>query len=345
MTDDHKGRGGTVSGRTAADRDRIIAGLWEDGKGYRAIASTLGVTARQVETVLGHVAVLRGAGHSDAEIGRRVGLPRSSVQRLRGSAAPVSTERKSTAVTALAQMGGMQLDVLGWFLGTDRKRTYLLVRQLRKDKVVRDLEKVVAGDKWVIPTRVTASRHLGFPVREWRPSPDKAAHHRAVAQARIMLVGTDLERWISERVLWHRAGAAAAASRGGRGRTEVPHIHDGRFLGDVDGVHGWWAVEVELSRKSSTAMDVALQGAIRAAARPDEPETMVGLVYLCRSAQVLDGVNAAVERLPAELARLLPRIAIGDFDDEWTQFLADRNAAKAAKRRRRNHIHLTGEAS
>ncbi|MFE3052552.1 hypothetical protein [Nocardia sp. NPDC059239] len=330
--------------------EAIILGLRSDGRGYRDIANTLGITARQVENVLGEVGALRAAGLGHSEIGRRVGLARSTVQDLlRKERSPRSTMRKSAAVTALAEQGGMQLDVLGWFLDLDKNHTYVLVKELREEKIVRDLEKIRAGDKWVLLTRGTESRILGFPVREFRPSVKQAEHHRAVAQARIMLVGDDLERWIPERVLWHRAEIAAressskhkefSTSRNPRGG--VSHVHDGRFLGDLDGLHGWWALEVELTRKSADAMDTALRGALRAA-RDATPEKVVGLLYLCRSAGVLDGVHAAVKRLPVELSnRKELALAIGDFDDEWGDFLIQR----AAKRKRRNKTRTSKDAS
>ncbi|MFJ9367664.1 hypothetical protein ACIRRA_25040 [Nocardia sp. NPDC101769] len=330
--------------------EAIILGLRSDGRGYRDIANTLGITARQVENVLGEIGTLRAAGLGHSEIGRRVGLARSTVQDLlRKDRSPRSTMRKSAAVTALAEQGGMQLDVLGWFLNLDKNHTYVLVKELRQEKIVRDLEKIKAGDKWVLLRKGVDSRILGFPVREFRPSVKQAEHHRAVAQARIMLVGDDLERWIPERVLWHRADVAAQESKskykefstGRNPRGGVTHIHDGRFLGDVDGLYGWWALEVELTQKSSPALDIALQGALRAA-RNATPEKVVGLLYLCRTARVLDGLQAAMERLPAELSnRKELALAFGDFDDEWGDFLARR----AAKRKRRTKTRTSKDAS
>ncbi|MFD0000768.1 hypothetical protein [Nocardia sp. NPDC127526] len=342
----HEGKG-RYAGLEGEDRDKMIRGLRDLGEGYRQIADRLGLTARQVEIVLGEVARLHTAGHSDGEIGRRVGLPRSTVQRLRGGAS-VSNTRKSTALTALSEQGGMQLDVLGWFLGMDKSHTYVLVKQLRDDHLVRKLEQIQPGEKWVITNKGTASRFLGWSVKEWRTSLKQAAHHRAVAQARIMLVGDDLEAWISERALQHRAELAANEthsrkkefSTGRAPREGLPHIHDGRFLGQVQGLYGWWALEVELSRKADDALDTALRGAIRAA-RDATPEKVVGLLYLCRTAGVMDGVNAAAERLPPEVKAIDIGFAVRDFDDIWHDFLTRR----AAKPRRRNPIHASKDQS
>ncbi|MGW5109143.1 hypothetical protein [Nocardia sp. NPDC004123] len=194
---------------SADERDTLIRKLRELGESYRDIADRLGLTARQVETVLGEITALRSAGHPDAEIGCRVGLPRSTVHRLRGKSEPRSNARKATALTLLSQHGGMQLDLLGRFLRMERPHVYVLVRQLREDKLVRPLEQVQAGEKWVVATPATASRFLGWQVQPWRPSLGRVAHHRAVAQARLMLVGSDLEAWVSERELWHRAQRAS----------------------------------------------------------------------------------------------------------------------------------------
>ncbi|MFJ9365197.1 hypothetical protein ACIRRA_12355 [Nocardia sp. NPDC101769] len=317
------------------ERDTLIRNLRELGEDYRQIVKRLGVTARQVETVLGEIASLRSAGHPDAEIGRRVGLPRSTVQRLRGTTEPRSDLRKATALTLLTQHGGMQLDLLGQFLGMGRPHVYVLVRQLREENLVRPLERVQVGEKWVVATPTTASRFLGWPVQNWRPTLGRVVHHRAVAQARLMLVGVDLEAWVSERELWHRAQRVSRQSRSKRTEfaTGRAHIHDGLFRGRLMGVQGWWALEVELTCKSAASMDQALQGAIRAA-RDMEPEELVGLLYLCRTARVSDGVHAAAERLPPEIQRLNLALVVRDFDDDWGRYLATQATKTTASQSR-----------
>ncbi|MEV0294218.1 hypothetical protein [Nocardia sp. NPDC050710] len=340
-------------------RDQIIAGLRGCGLSYRDIAQLLGIRARQVETVLGEVAALRGRGVSQVEIGRRVGLPRTTVQDLlRKGRAPRSTPRKTTVLRATSEMHAMQLDVLGWFLGMERNHVYELANRLHAEGHIKDLEDVLSGQKWVIPTRVTTSKHLGWRTADWTPPNGLAEHYRAVAQARIMLVGPDPDLWVSERILRHRIGKTAGAKRGAEFEVSTgrdpkmghPHVHDGRFLGVVQGMRGWWALEVELSKKDPEYMDIALRGAIRAA-RDSVTESMVGVLYLCRSAKVADNVTAASERLPeAEFARLSLHLVIRDFDLDWSkwldQYTARRKAAKAASpnRRRRTLVHLTQEA-
>ncbi|MGW5751288.1 hypothetical protein [Nocardia rhamnosiphila] len=328
------------------ERAEIATAMRAAGKFYRDIARRLGISARKVEAVLGEIAALKASGHSQSEIGRAVGLPRTTVQDLlRSPASPRLTARKSAALSGLSDMSGMQLDVLAQFLGMSMNHTYVLVAELAQAKLVHPLKQVQPGAKWVYPTRDTAAQYLGWKPREWTPPLMYANHYRAVAQARIMLVGADPQRWVSERVLRRRAEQAAdrgallsssLAPQAGR-----PHVHDGRFARLVRGQQQWWALEVELTRKTITAMDIALQGAIRAARDSvAEPEPCVGLLYLCRSASVIDGVNAAAERLPAEFSALSLELVIQDFDDEWTQFLARKNASKA-----RRGLHITKEAS
>ena len=341
-------------------REEIIDGLRHANPpmGYRRIADLLGIPARKVELVLGECAALAAVGFSQGEISRRVGLPRSTVQDLlRSKGSRVSNARRTAVLTVLAQMRGMQLDVLGWFLDMDRNHVYVLVRRLREDKLVHGLEQVQPGEKWVYPTRESASRYLGWPAKQWVPPTGLAEHYRVVAQARIMLVGAAPDRWVSERQLIRRARTLSPGTkRGGlgfsTGREPAPgvlHIHDGRFHGVARGTgrRGWWALEVELSRKDNQHLDVALQGAIRSALRRDEPETMIGVLYLCRSVAVREGLYRAADRLPPEL-RNLPEfdLVISDFDDQWSEFLANRaNQKAAAQRQRRTLIQLAKEAS
>ncbi|MGN2640519.1 hypothetical protein ACTD5D_31440 [Nocardia takedensis] len=340
-------------------RDTIVAGLRGAGLSYRDIAQLLGIRARQVESVLGEVAALRERGVSQVEIGRRVGLARTTVQDLLGTRrTPRSTPRKTAALRALSEMHAMQLDVLGWFLGMERNHVYELAKRLQTEGLIKPLEDVLSGAKWVIPTRFTASKYLGYRTADWMPPNGLAEHYRAVAQARIMLVGPAPELFVSERVLRHRVGKTAGVksgaefevSTGREPRMGHPHVHDGRFLGVVEGSRGWWALEVELSKKDPEYMDLALRGAIRAA-RDSVVESMVGVLYLCRGAKVAANVTAASERLPsAEFGRLALDLVIRDFDTEWSRWLreytARRESAKAASgnRRRRTLAHLSQEA-
>jgi hypothetical protein len=321
-------------------RDQVITGMWEDGATYADIRDKLGLTARQVEAVLGQAAALRAAGHSFTEIGRRIGLSRSTIQGLFLTDKRQLSARANAVVEALAEMYGMQVDVLGWMFKMEPTHVYRLVRELRTHRLVvpQLIEVRKPGAKWVVPTGAAAASYLGWQPRTvWRPGARHAEHYRAVAQARVMLVGADPELWVAERYLRHAAEVRAwkARTRSGRGSaTAGAHIHDGRFLGAVGGEFGWWALEVELTQKSTTNLDLAMRGAIQSA-RDAEPDPVTGLLYLCRGAGVLRAVGAAYDRLPIELARVPVKFAIGDFDEEWTKFLRTRETMRTANRPQR----------
>ncbi|MFI6364165.1 hypothetical protein ACIBG0_15595 [Nocardia sp. NPDC050630] len=337
-------------------RTQIVGGLRDLPKPltYREIAQLLGISLRQVERCLGEAAALRGQGLTKREVAEEIGVPYGSLGRvLSVPHRKTVTARQDAALAALTDMHGMQVDVLAWFLNTSLSSAYDLAAILIERGLVHPLVEVQPGRAWVYPKPDTAARYLSWRPKDWKPPLMYANHYRAVAQARIMLVGSDPQLWVSERILRRRAEIAASETRSGQlmfstGRApkrDRPHVHDGRFLGEVDGKHGWWALEVELTEKKDRAqMDAALAGALRAA-RDSVEESVVGLLYLCRSARVQDVVNAAYDRLPRELADLSLLFATGDFDDEWTKFLAARNQARAAKRRARNGLHISKEAS
>lgn len=358
MMIDHKQKTARWAALEVEARDEIIAGLRDAGLTYQDISRLLGVRARRVESTLGEVSEMHGRGLSVSEISARVGLPRSTAY---GLISPgrrsQSTSRKTAVLSALSQMHGMQLDTLGWFLGMERNHVYSLVADLVRASEVFELKQVQPGEKWVVPTRITAARYLGWRPAEWQPPLMYAEHYRAVAQARVMLVGADPKSWVSERTLRHRiqgetqpgprSKSATPISSGREPKLGRPHIHDGHFLGVVENRHGWWALEVELSKKQPEAMDIALRGAIRAA-RDSETEPMVGVLYLCRTTSVLDNVHDAASRLPrAEFDGLALDLVIRDFDAYWSRWLSryaelrEANKAASPNRRRRTLIHLT----
>lgn len=353
---DHKQKVAQWAALEVDQRDEIIAGLRDAGLTYQAIARLLGVRARRVEATLGEIGTMHANGLSLSEISARVGLPRSTVHVIAGPGRRLSTSRRTAVLAALSDMHGMQVDTLGWFLGIERNHVYALVANLVRSNDVHELKQVQPGEKWVVPTRITAATYLGWRPAEWQPPLMYAEHYRAVAQARIMLVGSDPQLWVSERTLRHRMQSAeggprakqpASVSSGREPKLGRPHIHDGRFLGVVEGHHGWWALEVELSKKQPEAMDIALRGAIRAA-RDSDTEPMVGVLYLCRTPSVYDNVTAASERLPkAEFGDLALDLVINDFDARWSRWLKRyaelREAKKAASpnRRRNTLIHLS----
>ncbi|MGV9616278.1 hypothetical protein [Nocardia xishanensis] len=346
----HKMRMARWASMERRHRDQIVGGLRDAGLTYSQISRTLGISLAQVERCLGEATALRGLGLTKQQVADEIGVPYGSLGRI---LPPVRrqalTARQNAALAAVSDMHGMQVDVLAWFLSTTLSSAYDLADSLITSGQVHPLISAQRGRAWVVPKRDTAARYLGWRPAEWKPTLMYANHFRAVAQARIMLVGPDPTLWVSERTLRHRAEIAASESKsrhlefstGRAPKRNRPHVHDGRFLGAVDGHHGWWALEVELTAKRERAhMDLALQGAVRSALH-SEDEPVIGLLYLCRSAAVLDLVNAAYKRLPAELRSDRLLWAIGDFDDEWTTFLAHRHRTKAAAR----GLHISKEAS
>ncbi|WP_407942422.1 helix-turn-helix domain-containing protein [Nocardia salmonicida] len=237
MKIDHKQKTARWAALEVEARDEIIAGLRDSGLTYRDISRVLGVRARRVVAALGEISALHSRGLSLTEISARVGLPRSTVHVLVGAARPLSTGRKTAVLAAMSQMHGMQVDTLGWFLGMERNHVYALVADLVRANEVHELKQVQPGEKWVVPTRITAARYLGWRPPEWQPPLMFAEHYRAVAQARVMLVGSDPQSWVSERTLRHRVQgetqpgprkSTATVSSGREPKLGRPHIHDGR---------------------------------------------------------------------------------------------------------------------
>ncbi|WP_280471825.1 hypothetical protein [Nocardia cyriacigeorgica] len=347
----HNTKGQRYQSLERRHRVQIIGGLRDQGMGYGEIARTLGITLAQVEKCLGEAAALREQGMTKQEVADEIGVPYGSLRRVLVVTRRGVTARQSAALAAASDMHGMQVDVLAEFFNISLSSAYDLAKALRERGLIHPLETVQPGRAWLYPKREVAERYLGWRPKEWRPPLMFANHYRAVTQARIMLVGSDPQLWVSERTLRRRAEVAATETKSGQlmfstGRSPQagrPHVHDGRFLGAVDGQHGWWALEVELTRKREPKkIDLALQGAIRAA-RDSEEEQIIGLLYLCGSEPVINTVNAAYQRLPRELAELKLLFAIGDFNDEWTKFLTNRRRTRAANRG--PVLHLSQEAS
>ncbi|MBO0853598.1 MAG: hypothetical protein J2P18_07505 [Nocardia sp.] len=341
-------------------RPQIVAGLRAAGLTYSEIRRTLGISLRQVEQHAGEGAALRAQGYSVAEIAAELGVPAGSMGRvLPGPRASELTERHTEVLAAASHMHGMQIDVLAEFLNVYESSAYAIARVL-VDNGHASMAKVQRGRAWLVPKRDVAARYLGWRPPEWVPSLMFAQHYRAVAQARVMLVGSDPQLWVSERVLRHEAARRVRVEAEARNRKPVlefstsrepvagrPHIHDGWFCGVVDGLYGWWALEVELTEKDPHHLDSALSGAFRSA-RDAQPHRLVGLLYLCRTDRVIAAVKAAKKRLPQELSALQLELAIGDFDAEWDQHLATRRRMRDAAKANRLHtnlIRLSKEAS
>ncbi|WP_194819314.1 hypothetical protein [Nocardia sp. XZ_19_385] len=337
-------------------RAQIVDGLRTTGMAYREIARALGISLSKVEKCLGEAAELRCQGLTKKEIAAELGIPYGSVGRLLPAAHRRGLSgRQDLLLSVVSDMHGVQVDVLAELMRAELSTIYEFATLLIEQGQLHPLTRVQPGRAWVYPTPRTASRYLGWQAKDWTPPLTHANHYRAVAQARAMLVGSDPQRWVSERRLRHLATQAAAMSRqpalfstGREPRQGRFHIHDGWFLQRVGRELQWWAVEVELTRKMPQAMDIALQGAIRAvrdAAQLGAADQLVGLLYLCRTATVQDGVWAAVNRLPAEIKAIDIAFKALDFDDEWSTYLSRRDRERATKRLTRNRLHIAKDAS
>ncbi|MFD0000167.1 hypothetical protein [Nocardia sp. NPDC127526] len=338
-------------------RSEIIGGLRDLDYSYTDIARTLGIPLSKVENCLGEAAVLRAQGLTKAEVAELLGVPYGSMGRMLPAAHSATiTARQSQVLDGTADMHGMQVDLIAHFLDVELSTAYDILRPLIRNGSLYPLTRVGPGRAWVIPKKEAAAPRLGWKPKDWTPSTRWANHDRAVAQARIMLVGSDPHRWVSERQLRHRAEEIAAASRevaefssSREPRRDRAHVHDGWVLRKVHGELQWWAVEVELTRKGPTDMDIALQGAMRATRTvpPFRQVTeLVGLLYLCRTTYVTDGVKAAVKRLPPEIAAIDIDFETRDLDDDWSTYLARRAERKAlAKAEREQQTHANREAS
>ncbi|MFF0631292.1 hypothetical protein ACFYTS_02195 [Nocardia sp. NPDC004151] len=126
------------------------------------------------------------------------------------------THREVRAVIGLAEMRGMQLDVLGQFLDMGRTQTYDLAARLLDAGMIHPLIEVEPGPKWVVPKPAAVTWALGWRATDWRPSPMWASHYRAVAQTRVALDATASHAWMSERIMRHETAAPGAYAYDGR---------------------------------------------------------------------------------------------------------------------------------
>ncbi|MEU6563327.1 hypothetical protein [Nocardia nova] len=222
--------------------------------------------------------------------------------------------RDMQSLTVIAEHYGTPLDLVAQMHDVGMSSAYRTVQRWREANLIAPLSRPVPGPSWVVPTTATAEALLGISVRHWAPRLKMVEHVTAVLQTRLALVGTDLERWVSERELRHEVGP----TRPGVAR---PHIHDGRFLNSEG---EWWAVEVELSPKTShTVARSALLGARQAAERAG----LAGVLYLCRGERVKTVIREAAQGL--ERSRDI-EIRMKDLD----QFLPERPSVKVTKKPR-----------
>lgn len=182
--------------------------------------------------------------------------------------------RDMVVLTVLAEHYGAPLDVVARMLGVSLPSAYRIVRKWRGAHMVSGLKiRPVPGPAWVFPTKSAVEALLPFWARYWTPTPKMAAHVVTVLEARLALVGLDLDRWISERELRAQSGPV----RPGEPR---PHVHDGRWL---DSAGDWRAVEIELTAKGPQAAKAAVARAKQAA-----HGECAWLIYYCADPEIVD---------------------------------------------------------
>ncbi len=151
------------------------------------------------------------------------------------------TARDAELMEWMAHMYGIPMDLLQHHLNVTEERARQIVRRWEQAGWVKR-DYVDAGSAWVWPTKATTDQFLGWNAREWKPRPTTAAHTRAVAAVRARRTGFALDRWESERSLWHEHGWRLKDE-------EYPHMPDGvEILENGNRV----LIEVELTAKART---------------------------------------------------------------------------------------------
>lgn len=205
--------------------------------------------------------------------------------------------RDMVALTILAEMYGAPLDVVAQLLGVSMNRAYRIAARWKSAHMISDKRtRPVPGPTWVFPSKSAAEALLGRSVSHWVPTPKMAAHTKAVLQLRLAVVGTDLDRWISERQLRSELPIAKA----GESR---PHVHDGRYY---TGSGDLWAVEVELKAKNGAAARAAVYQAWQVAKAAE----CAGVAYFCRGEGVKSVIRTAAQGLEGG-----PQLRAIDLDD------------------------------
>lgn len=195
--------------------------------------------------------------------------------------------RDMWAVSWLAEQYGAPMNVVADLLGSSETNAYRVVSRWRAaGLVVRKAIRPVPGPQWVIPTADAATSLLGFYVQTWIPRPKDSRHLELTARTRLALAGREVggeDGWVSERVL-RRSDAQRATGFGG----QRPHLHDGQW---TDGLGRLHAIEVELTRKSSTDARRAVGAAFTAA----KTAGAHSLIYYTATDEVRDRVITAAQ--------------------------------------------------
>lgn len=223
--------------------------------------------------------------------------------------------RDIAGVTVLAEHYGAPLDLVAAMHGVSMRSAYRMAQRWHEAGLIAPLGfRPVPGPTWVVPTTATAEAFLGFPARHWVPTRKMVDHVTTVLQVRLALVGLDSERWISERALRHEVGPTKPG-------TPRPHIHDGRWLTSND---EWWAVEVELSPKTSHSV---ARASVLGARQAAERSGCAGLTYFYRGERVKNIIREVAQALDLSSG---PRVTLRDLDE----LLPERPAVNATPKPR-----------
>lgn len=218
--------------------------------------------------------------------------------------------RDTAALTWLAQMYGAPLDVLADLLETTQAAARKVVLRWEKAGWVHR-GRPVAGPEWVWPAPSLANKFLREGETDssyggWRPSPTLAAHTRAVAEVRLALAGPDLEAWLSERQIAHRAHSYKQAGQ------KLEHIPDGVWHRGGSDESDNVIIEVELTAKHPKRVQTILHSLMSAASERGASEVW----YVVGSGHVRGVVERASralrERTNEQWTRKLRVVDLGD---------------------------------
>ncbi|WP_410870883.1 hypothetical protein [Nocardia sp. A7] len=207
--------------------------------------------------------------------------------------------RDMTSLTILAEMYGAPLDLVASMHGLSMRSAYRMAQRWRDTDMISGLNvRPVPGPAWVFPTRTAAESLLGVEVQHWSPTPGRAAHVAALFALRTALTGLDVDRWISERVLYSELGPTKPGQK-------RPHVHHGRYTNASGEL---WAVQVDQFRRAPAVTKSAMYRAFLSA----KAVGCDGLIFYCRG----DAVKRAVREAAAGLDLTGgPRMRLADLDE------------------------------
>jgi hypothetical protein len=226
------------------------------------------------------------------------------------------TERDLQGLLFLAEMYGVQLDLLAGLLGLTQERARAVAARWRRLGYA-ESARLGPGRSWLWLTRrgLTACglRYTAVP-----PALSRLAHLRAVAVVRLALEATpsytEAEAyWRSERRLRARAsGRVGLREHIPDGEVHFPNGSTPHYAGEC------WAIEAELTRKTVTRTAAIMRellartadygGPAAEAAVPGDPVRHARVLYVCSAA-----ARPTVTRAAGTLGPLAARIEIRDL--------------------------------